>query len=146
MAAYISDSKPQHTQHKPSDKPSALQALNDLRRLVRHHSQFLLPAMHAMVIAALPAIDALRSITAKFAMALFQVRRWATVGLAGLRCRGLLVRGASSPLQELCQAVGQSEVPCCPTQLVSCSSSSPAFCRSCFRPHRAGRNPHNRSP
>ena len=42
---------------------------------MRHHSQVLLPAMHAMVIAALPAIDALRSITAKFAMALFQVRR-----------------------------------------------------------------------
>eukprot|EP00891_Asterochloris_glomerata_P001321 jgi/Astpho2/1321/e_gw1.00024.62.1_t len=57
---------------KELDWQAQNQALNDLRRLVRHHSQVLLPAMHAMVIAALPAIDALRSITAKFAMALFQ--------------------------------------------------------------------------
>ena len=87
---------------------------------MRHHSQVLLPATHAMVIAALPAIDALRSITAKFAMALFQVGRRATAGLAGLRCWGLLLRDQ----QELCQAVGQSEVPCCPTELAGCSNSS----------------------
>ncbi len=108
LVAYISDLKPQHEQ-QPFTHPPALQALNDLRRLVRHHSQVLLPAMHAMVIAALPAIDALRSITAKFAMALFQVRRRATAWLAGLRCWWPAFAGASSPLQELCQAIGQSE-------------------------------------
>lgn len=47
-------------------------ALNDCRRLVKHHPAAVCPALAELVAATLPAIDALRSFTAKIALVLYQ--------------------------------------------------------------------------
>lgn len=52
---------------------TAAQAINDARRLVQHHASTVEPQLHALVAAALPAVDALRSQTAKDALSLIQV-------------------------------------------------------------------------
>ena len=50
-----------------------MQALLDCRRLVAHHSGSLTGSVHALVMAVLPAVDALRSQTSRDALALLQV-------------------------------------------------------------------------
>ena len=50
-----------------------LQALTDCRRLVAHHSASLPGSVHPMLMAVLPAVDALRSQTSRDALALLQV-------------------------------------------------------------------------
>lgn len=47
-------------------------ALNDCRRLIKHHPAAVCPALAELVAATLPAIDALRSFTAKIALVLYQ--------------------------------------------------------------------------
>ncbi len=49
-----------------------LDALNDARRLVKHHMEVLRPFLHEFVLAAVPSIDQLRSSTVKVSMLLFQ--------------------------------------------------------------------------
>ena len=50
-----------------------LQALNDARRLVKHHRALAMRHLAELVQAAAPSLDALRSTTAKTAMTLIQV-------------------------------------------------------------------------
>jgi hypothetical protein len=52
---------------------SVLQALLGARRLLKHHPPVLVPHVHALVLAIAPAIEALRSGTARGAMHLIQV-------------------------------------------------------------------------
>lgn len=71
----------------------------DARRLAAHHPDVLLTACHELVLVALPAVEELRSTTARVALQLFQVRsvcRWrkqascaACVGCSshGIYCR-----------------------------------------------------------
>jgi len=48
-------------------------AINDSRRVVAHHLEVLRPCLHEFVRAAVPALDQLRSVTVKNAIALMQV-------------------------------------------------------------------------
>ena len=62
--------------HSPKADTSwgpCLQAIQDARRLVQHHAGVVEAQLHALVQAVLPAVDALRSQTAKDALALLQV-------------------------------------------------------------------------
>ncbi|KAK9861696.1 hypothetical protein WJX84_010560, partial [Apatococcus fuscideae] len=57
---------------KDLDWQAQTQDLNRARCLVKHHSRLVQPQLHALVLAAVPALEALRSTTAKSAMMLFQ--------------------------------------------------------------------------
>lgn len=74
-------------------------ALNDCRRLVKHHPAAVCPSLAELVAATLPAIDALRSFTAKIALVLYQVSVLTQPGLwAGLQwglCRKPVLVAAS---------------------------------------------------
>ena len=60
---------------KEIDWQGQYEALVDLRRLVKHHPSALGgTVLHEIVVASVPAIDALRSFTVKCAMLLYQVR------------------------------------------------------------------------
>jgi hypothetical protein len=59
--------------HKELDWQGQYEALNDGRRLVQHHPEALKPHLHEFMLAAVPAIDQLRSFTSRNAMILFQV-------------------------------------------------------------------------
>ena len=52
---------------------SCLQAIQDARRLVQHHTAEVEAQLHALTQVLLPSVDALRSQTAKDALSLFQV-------------------------------------------------------------------------
>ena len=55
----------------------------ELRRLAKHHPSLLIgQQLHEVVVATVPAVDALRSFTAKCALTLFQVGH-AVTGRAG---------------------------------------------------------------
>ncbi len=58
---------------KDLDWQAQTQDLTRARCLVKHHGRLVQPQLHALVLAAAPALDALRSTTAKSAMMLFQV-------------------------------------------------------------------------
>ena len=59
--------------HKELDWQGQYEALNDGRRIVMHHPETLRPYLHEFMLAAVPAIDQLRSFTSRNAMILFQV-------------------------------------------------------------------------
>ena len=58
--------------HRCEDWRAQLAALAVGRRLARHHPEVLLPALHALVAAAAPVLDSLRSVPARLAIAFFQ--------------------------------------------------------------------------
>ena len=62
----------QLSQKRELDWQAQFDALSLLRRVARHHPQALVPELHAVVVAASPAVDALRSIPARLALVVFQ--------------------------------------------------------------------------
>ena len=66
------------------------QAILDSRRLVAHHSSTVQSSLHALILAVLPSVDALRSSTAKDAISLFQVSWTSGVWLPRLHLASLV--------------------------------------------------------
>lgn len=62
------------SQKKELDWQAQYEALRTARRLARHHPAVLSPALHAMVLLVAPVVDALRSTSARMAIAVFQAR------------------------------------------------------------------------
>ncbi len=59
---------------KELDWQGQYEALNDCRRLVKHHPEIVRASLHEIVVASVPSIDALRSFTVKCTLAMYQVR------------------------------------------------------------------------
>lgn len=127
------------------------EALNNCRRLIKHHPTVVAPAIAEVVAATVPAIDALRSLTAKTALVLYQelfsqlgrtadhhlgtivpmlLKRAAEVSIAGRE--NFLTLEARSALVEMCHNVSG---PRAMTALMSGARHKAPNVRACAAQH-----------
>lgn len=76
------------SQRKELDWQSQYEALSNARRVIHNHASVLVPCLHQFVLAAAPAIDSLRSIPARLAITVFQVRAGGRVGCGAVAPAG----------------------------------------------------------